>query len=237
MKAFRSACIPAALAAALLAAYVPAAEAAPVLMPPAADPVCASASAQVAGTKVNFAEDLLTAEGTWSAAGGAVGALLEYRVDNDRWFSETRLGASGPWDLRIRFNDCGRHRVRIYIAPTVEAGGRQVHCLDRMQSALLDFENFCGPKIEVAHCDWECQDDPEPQCAGTCSVQASGGNPPYAVFHGPNDRDYEMATAESTGRWSVAVACAPGGKVFFKVRDQGGIGGFSRPVEVTCGSR
>ncbi len=208
-----------------------------VLLPPAVDPVCASVSAQGAGTKVSLADGALTAEGTWSVAGGAVGALIDYRIDNDRWFAETRTGASGPWNLRIKFNDCGLFRIRIYVFPAVEAGGRQVHCLDKVHSSYLDFENFCGPEVAVTGCDWECEDDPEPHCGGTCSGSARGGTPPYAVFHGLNNQGYEMATSESKGHWTVPVACTPGEKVSFKVRDQGGIGGFSRPVEIVCGAQ
>lgn len=208
-----------------------------VLLPPAVDPVCATVSANGAGTKVNSAEGWVTAEGTWSVAGGAVGALIDYRIDNDRWFSETRPGAGGAWNLRIRFNDCGLFRLRIYVFPTVEAGGRQVHCLDKVSSSYLDFENFCGPEIKVTGCDWECEEDPEPHCTGTCSGNARGGNPPYAVFRGLNNQGYEMTTTESQGPWTVPVACAPGEKVSFKVRDQGGIGGFSRPAEILCGAR
>ena len=149
MKPFGSAHFSAVFAAVLFALFASRSAAGPVLMPPAVDPVCAGAGAQVTASKVDFSNEMVTANGTWSVTGGAAGALLEYRVDNDRWFSEVRAGASGSWDVRFKFNDCGLHRMRIYISPAVDAAGRMVSCLDHATSAALDFENYCGPEIEA----------------------------------------------------------------------------------------
>jgi hypothetical protein len=225
MKRFDNACRIAALAFAAVLAGQPAR---------AAD-VCSAARSAVALANLAAAEDgSIRANGTWQVSGG-VGVLLEYRIDSGRVQSETRAGASGSWDFS-HSESCGRHVFRVYAFPTVAAAGRQVHCLETPPFSNQVFTIPCGPFAAIVACNWECSEPPDARCAGTCTGTARGGRPGgYMAFWGVDGAKFQPSEATGAGPWTGTVACKVGERVSFKVRDQGGIGGWSDPVEKPCG--
>jgi len=50
-------------------------------------------------TELTYNKDgQVVASGTWEVSGGATGAMLEFRIDNERYQAETRTGTSGTWE-------------------------------------------------------------------------------------------------------------------------------------------
>lgn len=207
--------------------------------PALADDLCSAATSSVDVGDVTVAEDnTLDGKGTWAAGGGADGVLLEYRIDSDRMLSETRTGAAGSWDFeRMLPNDtsCGRHTLVVFAFPSVKAGDRHLHCLKRVTSTPRVFEISCSPRVEIVDCQWECSGGDSPLCNGVCTATARRGKLGYVPYWGVNGEDWEQGDASSEGPWSHPVACAPGERISFKVRDRDGRGYWSEVDEIGCG--
>ena len=203
----------------------------------AQDP-CAAATAAVTLGDFALGEDSFDAKGTWQAGGGAVGVLLEFRVDNDRIRMESRSGASGSWEvasMRPKEAKCGRHTVRVHAYPSVKQGEGLLHCLGKGASAPRQFELSCAPIAEIVDCQWECGGGDKPQCTGTCTAQARKGRLSYAPFWGMNGDGWQQGADPGEGPWTHPVACAPGQRISFKVRDRDGRGLWSEIDEIGCG--
>jgi hypothetical protein len=207
--------------------------------PALAQDLCSAATASVTITGLEVGETSIAAKGTWQVGGGAVGILLDYRIDNGRGQMESRAGASGSWDIaRMEPGDkkCGRHTLRVYAYPSVQDGAKQLHCVAQGSSEPRQFEISCTPKAEIADCQWECSGGETPQCSGNCSAGARLGRPGYLPFWGLNGEGWQQgAEVPSEGPWSHPVTCAPGQRISFKVRDRNGRGLWSEVDEIGCG--
>jgi len=204
----------------------------------AGDP-CAGAKALVTVDQAGAEGTFVNAKGTWEVSGGAVGALVEVRIDADRWQSESFKGTKGTWDfdMAMKWNKCGHYSVRVWVYPSVDVHGHLYNCLDNDNSVPWRFDVPCGAQVQITHCDWECGEGDGKQCVGTCTGSASGGLAPYRPFWGINDRDYQQGQEVSTGPWTEAVRCTLGDKVSFKVREMSGNGKIAPPVHLACGAQ
>jgi hypothetical protein len=117
----------------------------------------------------------------------------------------------------------------------VKAGERHLHCLNKVSSKPRVFEVSCAPLVEIADCQWECSGDDSPQCTGTCTASARRGRLGYVPFWGVDGEGWEQGETTSEGPWSHLVACDPGQRISFKVRDRDGRGYWSEVDEIGCG--
>src|SRR5262245_3445607 len=199
-------------------------------LPARGQDICSAARSAVDVAGVTVAgDDTLDGKGTWSVEGGADGVLIEYRIDSDRMQSESRMGTSGTWDFaRMLPNDvsCGKHTLVVHAFPSVKAGERQHHCLKKASSKPYVFEISCAPVVEIADCEWKCSGE-DALCTGTCTAKARRGRLGYVPYWGVNGEDWEQGGESSEGPWSHPVACAPGERISFKVRDRDGKGFWS----------
>jgi hypothetical protein len=199
--------------------------------------LCNPAQAVLHVDEAVFSEGLIKAHGTWQVKGGASAVMLEYRVDMDRQQSEVRPGETGTWEVTQPWKKCGVvYTLRVYAFPVVAVGPRLVHCLERGASVPSRFTISCAPTAEIAGCQWNCKGAEEDRhCSGTCSASAKGGRPPYLPFWGIDQLDFQPAVPPAEGPWTHPVACAPGQRISFKVRDYHGTGVWSPVVEKECG--
>lgn len=201
--------------------------------------LCPATDAQSVVTQIAYKEGQVVASGTWEVSGGATGAMLELRIDNDRLHAETRTGTSGTWSITQPFSVCDRpiHALRVLVYPAVSGGeGRQVYCLDRFKrSEAAVFQFSCAAQAEVSHCDWECGDGEDARCAGLCMVTATGGRLKYVPYQGIEGQEPQKAGEPSEGPWNLQVSCKRGEKVAFSVRDNYGRGKWTTPALRMCG--
>jgi hypothetical protein len=205
----------------------------------AQDPAaCKTAKAAVTLDRKAVEKGVIKTAGTWEVSGGATGALVEVRVEADRWTSESFQGTKGTWDFvqAFKWEKCGHYGLRVYVYPSVDVNGHLYHCLDNDSSTPWHFDVACGAVPEILHCDWECGDREAGQCTGVCSGAASQGSPPYKPFWGVNDSNYQEGE-RSAGPWTGVVHCSKGDKVTFKVRDLNGIGRAAQIAQVDCGGQ
>lgn len=208
---------------------------------PAQQGPCAGVKASVTLDRQTVENGVIKAGGTWQVSGGAVGVLIEPRIEADRWQSETFTGTSGTWDFNqaLKWAKCGHYGFRVYAYPSVKVNGHLYHCLDNDSSVPWRFDVPCGPQAEITHCDWECgEGEGGDQCVGTCVGSVTSGTPPYQPFWGLNDGGYEPGEKAASGPWSEVVHCRvgdPRDKVSFKVRDRNGGGKMSPPALLECG--
>ncbi len=220
--------------------FLVAAIAATLLASPArAEDPCLATDAAGAVIQVDYKNGQLLASGTWEVSGGAAGALLEFRVDNDRRQAEMRTGTSGTFSIVESFATCDRplHAIRVFVFPAVREGEGQMNvCLKQFKkSDLKQFQFRCGAQVEVDHCTWECEDGDPPMCAGMCAVGATGGKLPYTLFQTLGDGKEQQAGDPSQGAWTVRLTCKRGEKVSFFTRDNYGRGKPSPAAERICG--
>jgi hypothetical protein len=205
-----------------------------------AEDLCPATEAKGAVTRIAYKDGQVVASGTWEVSGGATGALLEFRFDNDRLQAETRTGTSGTWSIVQRFSLCDRplHALRVLVYPAVPGGeGRVSHCLDRFgRSDAAQFQFPCGTQLGIDHCVWECEEGDAPGCVGTCSGSASGGKLPYVLYLGVGGPPAEQKVGDSPeGTWNLQITCKKGEKLSFVARDNYGRGKPSVPAERLCG--
>jgi hypothetical protein len=201
--------------------------------------LCATAKASITIDRHSVEGKLVKTGGRWEVTGSATGALVEVRVEADRWQSDTFQGTSGTWDFEqpLKFAQCGHFGLRVYVYPSVDNGGHPLHCLDNDSSTPWYFDVRCGSTAEITHCDWECGDEAPDLCTGVCIGAAHEGTPPYRAFWGLNDRDYQAIQETSGGPWTQAVRCKLGERISFRVKDLNGIGRNSDAVSVPCGAQ
>jgi hypothetical protein len=199
--------------------------------------LCRSAQAVLHVDEATFSEGLMKAHGKWEVKGGASAVMLEYRVDMDRQQSEVRPGESGTWEAAQPWKKCGEvYTLRVYAFPVVAVGPRLVHCLEKGTSVPSRFTISCAPAAEIGDCRWDCKGaDGDRHCSGICTASVKGGRPPYLPFWGVDKLDFQPAQPPAEGPWTHPVACAPGQRISFKVRDYHGTGVWSPVVEKECG--
>lgn len=204
-----------------------------------AEDLCPATGAKGAVTQISYKDGHVVASGTWEVTGGATGAMLELRIDNDRYQGEMQTGTSGTWSVTQSFHVCDRpvHVVRVVVYPVVPGGkGRWLHCLERShRSEPAQFQFPCSAQIELDHCVWECEEGEAAGCTGTCSGTASGGKPPYILYEGMGGPAEQKTSEPTDSAWSFRVDCKRGEKVSFVVRDNYGRGKPMPPVERLCG--
>jgi len=208
-----------------------------LLLPAAAraENLCASVKAGVTITNVSWAAGVLKASGTWQVGEESPGAMLEYRVQSDRQWAESRSGKSGNWEVSLPWTSCDRSTFRVDVFPSLKLGDVLVHCTENGKSTKQSFNVSCAPTAELGPCQWECVEEPAPRCSGTCTGTAKGGAGLLLAMQGINGQGFQVVEGPSQGPWTWTVTCAPGDKVSFKVRDQGGTGLFSKAAERSCG--
>jgi hypothetical protein len=226
----KSLCIPALAAVALAAS--------PLGSSPlwAAGGSCSGVKALATVDQAGAEGENIKANGTWQVSGGAVGALVDIRLDADLWQSETYKGTQGTWDFNqvMKWNKCGHYSVRVWVYPSVDLNGHLYHCLDNSNSVPWRFDVPCGAQVEITRCDWECGEGTAKQCDGTCTGSASGGMLPYRPFWGVDDKAYQEGPEVSPGPFTGAIRCTIGQRVSFKVREQNGK--ISHPAFLACGA-
>jgi hypothetical protein len=207
--------------------------------PALADDLCSAATVSVTIADLQVGEDSIAAKGTWQVGGGAVGVLLDYRINNARGPMESHSDASGSWEaarLELFDKTCGFRELRVHAYPSVQDGPRLRHCVAQVKSAPQVFEISCAPKAEIVDCQWECEGGEAPRCSGLCAGSARLGRAGYLPFWGVNGEGWQQAAeAPSEGPWSHPVTCAPGQRISFKVRDRSGRGLWSEVDEIGCG--
>jgi len=208
-----------------------------LLLPAAAgaESLCAKAQAGVTITNVSWAAGILKASGTWQVGEESAGAMLEYRVQSDRQWAESRMGKSGNWEVALPWTFCDRSTLRVDVFPSLKLGDVLVHCTENGKSTKQSFNVSCVPTAELGACQWECAEEPAPRCSGTCTGMAKGGAGSYVAMQGINGQGFQVVEGPPQGPWTWTVACAPGDKVLFAVRDRGGTGPMSKTAERPCG--
>ena len=205
----------------------------------AEDNRCPATVAHGAVTQVEYKNGHVFASGTWEVGGGAAGALLEFRFDNDRRQAEMRTGTTGTFSIVESFTTCDRplHAIRVFVFPAVKEGDGQMNvCLSRLKrSDLKQFQFRCGAQVEIDHCTWECEDGDPPMCAAMCAVSATGGKLPYTLFQKLGDGKEQKTGDPSEGAWTVQLVCKRGEKVSFFTRDNYSRGKPSPAAERICG--
>jgi hypothetical protein len=201
--------------------------------------LCATAKASITIDRHSVEGKLVKTGGRWEVTGGATGALVEVRIEADRWQSDSFQGTSGTWDFEqpLKFEQCGHYGLRVYVYPSVDNGGHLLHCLENDSSTPWYFDVRCNAIAEITHCDWECGDEAPDQCSGVCSGRAQEGTPPYRAFWGLNNKSYQPIAETSNGPWTQAVRCKKGEQISFKVKDLNGIGRDSPVVNLSCGAQ
>lgn len=200
--------------------------------------LCRLAQAVLHVDEATFSEGLMKARGRWEVKGGASAVMLEYRVDMDRQQSEVRPGETGTWEVTQPWKKCGgkTYVLRVFAFPVVAVGPRLVHCLEKGTSIPSRFTISCAPVAELTECQWNCTGaEDDRRCSGTCTASAKQGRPPYLPFWGVDNADFQPAQPPAEGPWTHPVACAPGQRISFKVRDYHGTGIWSPVVEKECG--
>lgn len=197
---------------------------------------CPATAAKGVITELVYKSGQVVASGTWEVNGGANGAILEFRIDNDRFQAEIRTGASGTWSFIQSYRTCDRplHSFRVHVYPLVPEGeGRQRVCLSRyIRSEQVQFQFPCGAQVEIDLCSWSCEDG---HCAGYCAVTATHGKLPYFLFRGAGDPKDPQVGVSPDGAWTIQLVCKRGEKVSFYTRDNYGRGRPSPPAERICG--
>ncbi len=173
----------------------------------------------------------VVANGTWESGGGATGVLLEYRIDSDRYFAETRLGSRGEWAARFPYELCGDHRLRVFAFPLVGAGEHRTVCLGASRSAVAPFQNHCGTVPSFA-CEWRCEGA---ECTGSCSAAVSGGEGPFTLMVNSGRSGFREAAPAGPGPFEFEVRCRAGDAVRLRARGGAANRGFSPAVELKCG--
>jgi hypothetical protein len=198
--------------------------------------LCANVKAGVTITNVSYADGIMKASGTWQVGEDSVGAMVEYRLQSDRQWAESRSGTSGTWEVSLPWKQCDRSTLRVDVFPSLKVGDVLVHCTENGKSTTRNFVVSCAPTAELGPCQWECAEEPAPRCSGTCTGTAKGGAGLLMAMQGINGEGFQIVEGPAKGPWTWTVACAPGDKVSFRVRDQAGTGVFSKLAERPCGA-
>lgn len=195
---------------------------------------CVSARVEVTMAELTVADDRMRAHGSWTAAGGAEGVALEYRIDSNRHQAEALSGKSGgSWRFEESADtvECGSHALRVWAYPIVNEEGRQRVCLTNGTSAQKILKISCTPRARIEGCTWSCS---EGACTGSCTGTASHGHPGYVPYWGVGDA--EQSGPYGVGPWTTELACKAGERITLRVRDGSGYGLWSQKMERICGT-
>lgn len=203
----------------------------------AAADVCSGTKATVSIADVSYAGGMLKAGGSWNVGEGSLGAILEYRVQSNRQWVESRPGISGEWILELPYDRCGRSTFEVQVLARVKSGEIEAVCLESMGKAVQHFVVDCKPKAVIGSCQWECvqEKDQPARCAGTCEAGAEGGLAGLVAMVAINDQGFQAVEGPDRGPWTLTLSCSPGDRISFKVRDHLGRGPFSDVAETLCG--
>ncbi len=177
---------------------------------------CLEASVTTALISATHTDGQLYVKGLFTASGNAVGALVECRVDSDRYSAETRQGREGALESVFPFALCGDHVARFSVFPLVAEGDRQVVCLERSAQAKAEFNVPCGAEIKFGRCQWQCDD--AGSCTGSCvaTVQGEGGD--FLVVASVAQAPFRTVGPAGPGPFSVALSCRSGEKIRLRAR-------------------
>ena len=200
-----------------------------------AENLCSQVKAGVTITGVSHADGILKAAGTWEVGEESPGAMVEYRIQSDRQWAESRSGKAGTWEVSLPWTACDRSTLRVDVFPSLKAGDILVHCTENGKFATRRFVVSCAPKAELGPCQWECSEEAPARCAGTCIGTGKGGAGPLVAMRGLNGKDFQVIEGPPQGPWTWAVTCTHGDKVSFAVRDKSGTGILSSVAELPCG--
>jgi len=197
--------------------------------------LCSNVKAGVTITDVIYADGMMKASGTWQVGEDSPGAMVEYRIQSDRQWAESRSGTSGNWQVSLPWTQCDRSTLRVDVFPSLKVGDVLVHCTENGKFATRRFNVSCAPEAELGPCQWECSEEEPARCSGTCTGTVKGGVGIILAMLGANGEDFQVIEGPPQGPWTLTVTCAPGEKVSFKVRDRSGSGLFSAVAELPCG--
>lgn len=206
-----------------------------------ADPCAGLKTAVTLGT-IDVNGTAVTTQGTWTAAPGTPGVMVEVRTDSDRKVSYTLLGAQGEWhwvepDYHVSVGLCQPHVLRVLTYPLVREGEGFFHCLDNATSAKNEFKIECGLKAAIASCEWSCAADAAGVrlCHGKCTGSASGLGDAFVPQWSVGATVLDTASAAPVGPWVQELDCRPGQKIELTVRLARGPRKPSPPATAICG--
>ena len=205
----------------------------------APDPIpleqCKTADSGVTLDEVLVDGDVVTARGTYSVQNGD-GALIEYRIEGDRYEAEFHPGASGTWSFDRPRQTCDHHALRVFVYPARhDEHGFSTICLTQGSSERGQYDIPCNPRGRIDGCAWTCGAGSSAACKGTCATSAFAGAPAYTPFYGV-DGVWEADPGGAPGTaWSRELNCKRGQEVQFRVRDRFRV--WSPVVRVLCGGQ
>jgi hypothetical protein len=170
--------------------------------------------------------------GRFTAGGTAAGALVEYRVDSDRYRAETRAGKEGALESVFPFKLCGDHVARLAVYPLVADGDRQAICLARSAQAVARFNVSCGAELRFGDCRWQC-DEASGACTGSC-VATVRGEGDFKVVMSVAQAAFQPVGEAGPGPFHIALSCRAGESIRLRARSlrASRYGGFAEHV---CG--
>lgn len=205
---------------------------------------CAGLTADVAAGEVEVVGAKVSATGTWKSAAGTDAALLEIRIDGDRYAVRTVLGGGAAWSFetvlrRELTNFCGAHLLQVYVYPTYRDGAELNHCLTGAALVTRRFAVDCAPVAVIDRCDLRCAPGAggaASVCSGTCTGRSGGGIavPPYQPLW--SDGRSSVLGEVGAGPWTQPIACLAGSTVTLKLRDRAGVGLLSAAATHVCGA-
>ncbi len=196
-------------------------------------PECEKVDSAVTVDEVWANEDVVTAKGTYSVKNGD-GALIEFRIEGDRYEAQYHPGASGTWTFDHPNQACGHHAARVFVYPSIhDAKGFSMLCLPQGVTERGQYDIPCNPRARVDSCAWSCGEGAAAACTAKCSVSAAAGYPPYLPYYGLDGVWESEAGGPATSAWEHEFACRRGQEVFLRVKDRTGV--WSPVVKVRCG--
>lgn len=216
----------------------------------AAGEACTGKAGSVTVDSVRAEGGMVDIAGGWKASPGTQGLGIEVRIDQDRQALEVHSGESGTWSAKVPFALCGRHVLRVYAFAAVPEEGHTTLCFEGAPSTPHPFDVDCTPQAHLESCAIDCpkpktepgkgkkaQPAPAPapiECKATCTGRGSGGTGTLAGLAGVNGANVQFLEGPGGGPWTFTLACKPGDKVTFLVRDRSGVGASSKTIEKEC---
>lgn len=193
---------------------------------------CPEASVTAELTSASQAGDTLQVRGRISSAGTTTGALVEYRVDSDRYRSEILQIREGPIESAFPFKLCGDHVAQLWIYPLVTDGGRQAVCLGRSAQVKATFNSPCGAEALFDSCEWRC--DQAKNCNGTCQVSVHGEAGSFLLMSSVAESPFRPVGPAGPGPFKLALSCRAGAEITVRARGAGSKS-FSGAAKHVCG--
>lgn len=194
---------------------------------------CKTVDSGVTVDEVLVDGDVVTARGTYSVKNGE-GALIEYRIEGDRYEAEFHPGTSGTWSFDRPHQSCDHHALRVFVYPALrDAHGFSTICLTSGTSERGQYDIPCNPRARIDGCTWSCGEGSAAACKGTCSTSAVAGAAAYIPFYGVEGVWESEPGGGSGTSWSRELSCRRGQEILFRVSDRYGV--WSPVVRARCG--